>query len=39
MPTAPGRTGTIRTSLREFGASIMRPPPSSIATCPGRAPS
>ena len=28
------RTGTMRTSLREFGASIIRPPPTYIATWP-----
>jgi hypothetical protein len=28
------RTGTIRTALAEFGDSIMRPPPTYIATCP-----
>ena len=28
------RTGTIRTSLREFGASIIMPPPIAIETWP-----
>jgi hypothetical protein len=28
------RTGTMRTSLAEFGASIIRPSPMYIATCP-----
>ena len=28
------RTGTMRTELAEFGASIMRPPPMYIATWP-----
>ena len=28
------RTGTMRTSLREFGDSIILPPPMYIATCP-----
>jgi hypothetical protein len=28
------RTGTIRTELAEFGASIMRPPPMYMATWP-----
>ena len=33
------RIGTTRTSLAEFGDSIIIPPPRNIATCPGGTPS